>query len=187
MKKSKRCVKVRPAKDGAKSAGEYLSATSTGRLPVPLVRADGACEERAPSEMTKPITNLSVSLDIEPRSYRQGTKFLSRRPEVVAYRKAVKALALQQIGSGERPVFSGPIKVTIMFWYHQAPTSPDLDNACKNLFDALKGILWRDDRDIWELYLGKGKDAERPRIDILATTIWPDVMLQIHGIREEKT
>lgn len=38
----------------------------------------------------------------------------------------------------------------------------DIDNYCKSIFDSLNGILWEDDRQIYELHttkrIGAGKD-----------------------------
>lgn len=45
---------------------------------------------------------------------------------------------------------------------------PDLDNLCKSLKDALKGIAWRDDAQVWWLNGQKfvASADEQPRVEV---------------------
>ena len=44
-------------------------------------------------------------------------------------------------------------------------TKPDADNFLKSIKDALKGIIWRDDSQVVDVYVGKWYSS-RPRIEI---------------------
>lgn len=43
----------------------------------------------------------------------------------------------------------------------------DLDNAMKALGDSLKGTVFPDDRQVFEMHAWKVQDAERPRVEIV--------------------
>lgn len=52
------------------------------------------------------------------------------------------------------------------------PTSkPDADNYLKGVKDALKGVIWKDDSQVVDAYVGKRYSA-RPRIEIIITQIY---------------
>ncbi len=41
-----------------------------------------------------------------------------------------------------------------------------LDNLCKNMMDALTGVVWIDDSQVCELYAGRFVDRANPRAEI---------------------
>jgi len=51
--------------------------------------------------------------------------------------------------------------------YHKDKRKHDIDNYCKLVFDALNGILWKDDNQIIELIIQKYIDKEKPRLEII--------------------
>lgn len=63
----------------------------------------------------------------------------------------------------------GDLSLT-MAVYFTNPAS-DLDNAAKGLIDAMKGILWVDDRQIVEIHAFKKIDKVNPRVELSALLI----------------
>ena len=80
--------------------------------------------------------------------------------------------ALQLAASTVRPetILSGPIRIILdfifprtksMIWKNKPmirvpkDTKPDIDNLCKSVFDALNGILFIDDSQIWSCCASK--------------------------------
>jgi Holliday junction resolvase RusA-like endonuclease len=70
---------------------------------------------------------------------------------------------------GPRDPMLGPISVRVAFFLeapkkskHGYPSSADIDNYLKSLFDACNGVVWKDDRQIVELTARKvfGPKAE---------------------------
>lgn len=93
--------------------------------------------------------------------------------------------ALQLAASTVRPetILSGPIRITLDFIFPRTKsmiwkskpmirvpkdTKPDIDNLCKSVFDALNGILFVDDSQIWECHASKyiASGNEQPRVII---------------------
>lgn len=105
------------------------------------------------------------------RSTRTGHGYLAS--DVVAFRDAVKWMAVQQLPSHN--LIETPISVTLRFVF-QAPkslpaalrrqisegstsihksTKPDIDNLTKAIFDALNGVVWVDDALVVSLTANK--------------------------------
>jgi Holliday junction resolvase RusA-like endonuclease len=79
---------------------------------------------------------------------------------------------LRQAGFREFPVFTGRVEMTYRFYFRGNPTNRDLDNSFKSVNDALQGILYANDRDIWRYASAeKFHDPERPRIEIEAKAL----------------
>lgn len=74
---------------------------------------------------------------------------------------------LRRAGFRQFPVFTGRVEMTYRFYFRGNPTTRDLDNSFKSVNDALQGVLYANDRDIWR-YGGAEKfhDKARPRIEI---------------------
>ncbi len=65
------------------------------------------------------------------------------------------------------------------------PTSkPDADNYLKGVKDALKGVIWKDDSQVVDAYVGKRYSA-KPRIEIIITQI--DIPPIVKKERKPKT
>ena len=98
--------------------------------------------------------------------------------------KATCRLAAAEVHSG--PPIEGPLCLTALFvmprpqrlrWKTRAmprmpkPDGPDVDNLAKTLMDALTGLLWVDDRQVYRLNVSKwhAADDEPPHVEV---TIW---------------
>ena len=76
----------------------------------------------------------------------------TRRRELLrAWTRTVRELARQAWGSG--PPLAGAVAVTITYFYDSHP--PDVDNIPKPVLDALKGIVYHDDGQVYDLLCRK--------------------------------
>lgn len=90
--------------------------------------------------------------------------------KVAPWRADVKAAALEHMG--ERPPIEGPVRLVITFLFDRpkshigkrgvlpsAPRAhtvrPDLDKLSRATLDALTGIVYRDDSQVYSLHVGK--------------------------------
>lgn len=62
-------------------------------------------------------------------------------------------------------MYTGPIRVELYLFF---PTKQrrDLDNV-KALIDAMTGVCWEDDSQIYELVIRKYHDKENPRVEVM--------------------
>lgn len=69
---------------------------------------------------------------------------------------------------GQR-IFTGPIRVELYLFF---PTKQrrDLDNV-KALIDAMTGVCWSDDSQIYELVIRKYHDKEDPRVEVIVMKV----------------
>lgn len=83
--------------------------------------------------------------------------FLPKDHPVRGYRGSIAAAAKEAM-NGRQPV-SGPMQVTVTFVLARpkalrvglrcwAPVKPDVDNLLKALYDAVKGVVWLDDKQV---------------------------------------
>ena len=87
--------------------------------------------------------------------------------------------ARDQMARAGASVFTGPVRVSISFVFTRPQTTyrkreprgrepkvtkPDADNLAKAVLDALNGVAWLDDRQVYELHLIKlvGAQDEAP-------------------------
>ncbi len=102
------------------------------------------------------------------RSYRRGQHTVRVDTPEAADWKARAALCAREAYQG--PPLEGALAVEITVaklkpkswpkkrnWW---TTKSDLDNYCKSTFDALTGIIWRDDAQVVRLYMEKGFEAQ---------------------------
>lgn len=104
---------------------------------------------------------------------------------------------------GERPLFEGPVAVTMEVWRaipmswsrkkHEdalsgrlmPTTKPDIDNVVKAVFDAINGVVWRDDVQVVQLRLTKAY-ARVPGVRVQVSEISPKVSTQsLDSIQQE--
>ena len=64
----------------------------------------------------------------------------------------------------------GPVSVKALVYFPSL--RGDLDNRLKVLLDALEGIAYADDRQVYELYAIRMLDRENPRVEITVTQYW---------------
>lgn len=130
-----------------------------------------------------------------PRAQRTGPgiRFFTK-PEVENYQALVKKMAhdaIQAKPEAERTAWpaQGAVNVTIdiardvpksfsqkkaaeaLNGQHFPTTKPDVDNTVKGIFDALNGIVWKDDSQVVRLFVTKGY-SRQPRV-IVNITDWP--------------
>lgn len=129
-------------------------------------------------------TPIKLVIPVEPVS--KGRPRFTRHGH--AYTPAKTAAAELEIGmyanhQWNRPPLIGPVSVKIAFFMpipksapkkaqallqtEQAPhwKRPDLDNMAKLVKDALNGVVWVDDGQVWNLYTYKVY-SPNPRIEI---------------------
>jgi Holliday junction resolvase RusA-like endonuclease len=116
---------------------------------------------------------LSLVFPLEPRSkanaMRSGRGGFYHPAWVRKFEQAVKLMAIAQCqaaGLRRFPVFDGKVEIVYRFYFKRDPTNRDLDNARKSVNDALQGVLYKNDAQIWRDKGEKLHDPERPRIEI---------------------
>jgi Holliday junction resolvase RusA-like endonuclease len=106
--------------------------------------------------------------------------------KTVSYQGLVGYTAAQAMAGA--PLIDGPVKVRMNLlcpipaswsrlkqWRaregHIRPTTkPDVDNVIKAVFDAINGVVWKDDVQVVELVLSKGY-AENPGVRVLVEAL----------------
>lgn len=92
--------------------------------------------------------------------YRRARGHLALTPEALAFRHAVRMIAMVQ---GVTPI-TGPVAVFIDVY--RPRRRGDLDNILKATLDALNGIAYRDDEQVTEIHAQRYDDKESPRIEV---------------------
>jgi len=96
----------------------------------------------------------------EPRS--TGTKGNRKPHPIIEYKQSIRDAAMAHC---KRPL-QGPLVVNLTFWMPRVQLDrkktgllhakkPDIDNLMKSTFDALNGIAWRDDAQVWSVMAEK--------------------------------
>ena len=104
-----------------------------------------------------------VCLPIPPSANRYWRNFNGRvvvSPEASSYKSEVGWLCKQV------PQFSGNVAVSVTVF--RARKAGDLDNYMKVLLDALKGIMYPDDKAVTEIHAYREDDKESPRVIVTA-------------------
>jgi len=111
---------------------------------------------------------VQITLPVPPSANRywrhaKGRTYVSA--DALAYRHTVQCWWWAKTG---RVMQQGDVVVEVG-WYREAKRG-DLDNRIKQLFDALRGLAWVDDKQV-ACYLTYRLDTEpeRPRVDV---TVW---------------
>ena len=92
--------------------------------------------------------------------YRRARGHLALTPEALAFRHAVRMIAMVQ---GVQPV-TGPVAVFLDVY--RPRRRGDLDNILKATLDALNGIAYRDDDQVEQITAQRYDDKRAPRIEV---------------------
>jgi crossover junction endodeoxyribonuclease RusA len=74
------------------------------------------------------------------------------RSRLAQYKQEVGALAVKRLPTGSEPLII-PVKITVVYYYESVPL--DTDNFIKPVQDALKGIVYADDKHVCDIGLRK--------------------------------
>lgn len=101
-----------------------------------------------------------------------------RRPAWVAiFEHAVHYDGIRLVraaGFKSLPAFPGRVAMSYWLYFERDPTNRDLDNALKSINDALEGVLYERDSQIWCYdHVEKFHDPEQPRIEVAARSLEP--------------
>lgn len=109
------------------------------------------------------------------RDHRSGRPVIRVPDTYKAYEETVAKQALAQLSGDKRFPIRKPVRIRVTalrFYYPYMPTNNDLFNAPKSFCDALNGIVWEDDSQIYEAGgLVKAKDPENPRVELEIETL----------------
>jgi Holliday junction resolvase RusA-like endonuclease len=105
------------------------------------------------------------------RAVRGGRVVISA--EAREFKKTMASL----LASLKVPMIRGPVSVHIVFDF-QTRHKRDVDNFAKSVLDSLKGELFEDDSDIFDLRLQKNIGTPIDRIQITCQRIVPGNMTQ---------
>ena len=92
--------------------------------------------------------------------YRRSRGHLSLTPEALAFRHAVRMIAMVQ---GVTPV-SGPVAVFLDVY--RPRRRGDLDNILKATIDALNGVAYLDDQQVEQITAVRYDDKRAPRVEV---------------------
>jgi crossover junction endodeoxyribonuclease RusA len=92
--------------------------------------------------------------------YRRLRGHLALTPEALAFRHAVRMIAMVQ---GVTPV-AGPVAVFLDVY--RPRRRGDLDNILKATLDALNGIAYRDDDQVEQITAQRYEDKRAPRVEV---------------------
>jgi Holliday junction resolvase RusA-like endonuclease len=92
--------------------------------------------------------------------YRRARGHLALTPEALAFRHAVRMIAMVQ---GVTPLV-GPVAVFLDVY--RPRRRGDLDNILKATLDALNGIAYRDDEQVEQITAVRYDDKRAPRIEV---------------------
>ena len=92
--------------------------------------------------------------------YRRARGHLALTPEALAFRHAVRMIAMVQ---GVQPT-TGPVAVFLDVY--RPRRRGDLDNILKATLDALNGIAYRDDDQVEQITAQRYDDKRAPRVEV---------------------
>ena len=92
--------------------------------------------------------------------YRRARGHLALTPEALAFRHAVRMIAMVQ---GVTPI-TGPVAVFLDVY--RPRRRGDLDNLLKATLDALNGVAYRDDDQVEQITAVRYDDKRAPRIEV---------------------
>ena len=71
-------------------------------------------------------------------------------PESVKEKRRIATIALMEMAKQRWAMTDQPVKVSLTF--HGANKLCDIDNLVKLCLDAVKGVVWKDDRQVQQLF-----------------------------------
>lgn len=86
------------------------------------------------------------------------------RPASKAAKRDIAHIALCSRQAHRLSILGGDVRVKAIFY--GAHGSADIDNLTKLVLDALKGIIWHDDRQVVMIEARKVRDKENPRTEV---------------------
>ena len=92
--------------------------------------------------------------------YRRARGHLALTPEALAFRHAVRMIAMVQ---GVTPLV-GPVAVFLDVY--RPRRRGDLDNILKATIDALQGLAYRDDDQVEQIHAQRYEDKALPRVEV---------------------
>ena len=92
--------------------------------------------------------------------YRRARGHLALTPEALAFRHAVRMIAMVQ---GVTPIV-GPVAVFLDVY--RPRRRGDLDNLLKATIDSLNGVAYRDDQQVEQITAVRYDDKRAPRIEV---------------------
>lgn len=110
--------------------------------------------------------SISLTLPVPPsvngywKHKRNGQTYISEEGQ--AYKKEVKARCIAQ---GLTSPLTGRVVVHVKVF--RPRDQGDLDNYFKALFDAIKGYVYVDDRQVYEFHAYKDLDRDKPRVELV--------------------
>lgn len=95
----------------------------------------------------------------------RGRRFLTPEGKRIKFFNAAQARRTYK----DDPL-EGPLSLELNV-YFKSKASSDIDNVLKAALDSLTGVMWKDDRQIFELHAYKRQDKLRPRIEFLLSSL----------------
>lgn len=92
--------------------------------------------------------------------YRRARGHLTLTPEALAFRHAVRMIAMVQAVT---PI-TGPVAVFLNVY--RPRRRGDLDNILKATLDALQGVAYRDDDQVEQISAVRYDDKQAPRVEV---------------------
>ena len=92
--------------------------------------------------------------------YRRARGHLALTPEALAFRHAVRMIAMVQ---GVTPI---PGPVAVFLDVYRPRRRGDLDNLLKATLDSLNGVAYRDDQQVEQITAVRYDDKRAPRIEV---------------------
>ena len=92
--------------------------------------------------------------------YRRARGHLALTPEALAFRHAVRMIAMVQ---GVTPITG---RVAVFLDVYRPRRRGDLDNILKATLDALNGIAYRDDEQVQQITAVRYDDKRAPRVEV---------------------
>ena len=92
--------------------------------------------------------------------YRRARGHLALTPEALAFRHAVRMIAMVQ---GVQPI-TGPVAVFLDVY--RPRRRGDLDNILKATIDALQSLAYHDDQQVEQITAQRYEDKRAPRVEV---------------------